>query len=171
MTAWRGSSPSSEGVCSRRGEDMAMADMGKQGNMWRITEYTLVAIHLFLWLWSTGGMLEWLLPEVPWPPYSNPDFSRGILFFHWATVIFASSGFLYGYFSRWRFTPRFMFIGYGLMASMCVIETFGYMTSETKYVAMGLEFAAYAVILIILHASARWARDGGLGRLSRCSAE
>lgn len=122
--------------------------------MYKIIGYILLMINLFLWSWSMGGMLEWLLPEVPWRPYSNPDFPKGILFFHWTAVIVASSGFLYGYFSRWKFTPNFMFLGFGLMASMCVIETFGYMTSETKYVAMGLEFAAYIVILFILHNAA-----------------
>lgn len=43
-----------------------------------------------------------------------------------------------------------MAIAYGLMALVCVIETFGYMTNENKYLAMGAEFTAYIIILIII---------------------
>lgn len=118
--------------------------------MFRFIGYILLIIHIFLWIWSVGGMFEWLLPAVPWMAYSNDEFPRLLLFFHWSVVIFASTGFLYGYFTRWHATPDFMIIGYGLMAVICVIETFGYMTNETKYLAMGLEFTAYIIIIFIL---------------------
>ena len=46
-----------------------------------------------------------------------------------------------------------MTIGYGLMAVVCIIETFGYMTSKTKYLAMSAEFLTYTVILLLLFRS------------------
>jgi hypothetical protein len=88
---------------------------------------------------------------VPWPEYSNPDFSRTLLFFHWTAVLIASTGFLYGFVTRWQLTPKFMLFGYGLMAMICVIETFWYMTGDYKYIAMIIEFAAYFLILLLLH--------------------
>lgn len=39
------------------------------------------------------------------------------------------------------------------MALVCVIETFGYMTNESKYFAMTAEFIAYISILLLLFKS------------------
>ncbi|TAL39855.1 MAG: hypothetical protein EPN93_00530 [Spirochaetes bacterium] len=112
--------------------------------------YALILIHAFLGIWSCGGMLEWFFATVPWNPYSNPEFPKWLLFIHWSSVLFASIVFIYGYFTRWKKTPHLMAIAYGLMALVCVIETFGYMTNENKYLAMGAEFTAYIIILIII---------------------
>lgn len=119
--------------------------------MLKLIGIILVLIHTFLWLWSFGGALEWLSINVPWKPYSNPEFPHWLLFFHWGTVLFTATVFLYGYFTRWSSTPHFMAIGYGMMAIVCVVETFWFMTSKTKFLAMGLEYTAYIVILFILY--------------------
>ncbi|TVQ06173.1 MAG: hypothetical protein EA359_01530, partial [Balneolaceae bacterium] len=81
-------------------------------------------------------------------PYSNPDFPHTLLFFHWSAVLFASTGFIYGYLTRWPFTPTFMLAGYGFMG---IIETFWFMTSPYKYPTMAFEFTAYILILTLLH--------------------
>ena len=87
--------------------------------------YLLVLIHAALLLWASGGALELLLPNVPWKRFSNPDFPTYILIPHWSVVLYASIGFLYGYFTHWSKTPQFMLIGYSFMMLLCVIETFG----------------------------------------------
>src|SRR5690606_31284090 len=115
--------------------------------------YVLVLVHGFLLLWSAGGFLEMLLPRVPWKAFTNPDFPAWVLLIHWGSVLFASVGFLYGYIAQWSKTPQIMAVAYSMMAGVCVIETFGYMTSKTKYLAMGAEFLAYAVILLLLFRS------------------
>lgn len=115
--------------------------------------YLLVLIHAALLLWASGGFLEMLLPNVPWKRFSNPDFPTYILIPHWSVVLYASVGFLYGYFTHWSKTPQFMLIGYSFMMLLCVIETFGYMISKTKYTAMGTEFVTYVVILLLLFKS------------------
>lgn len=115
--------------------------------------YTLVLIHGLLLLWSIGGFMEMVLPRVPWKPFTNPDFPFRVLIIHWGSVLFAATGFLLGYFTQWNRTPHFMAVAYGMMALVCVIETFGYMTSSTKYLAMGGEFLAYMVILLLLFKS------------------
>lgn len=115
--------------------------------------YLLVLIHAALLLWASSGALELLLPNVPWKRFSNPDFPTYILIPHWSVVLYASIGFPYGYFTHWSKTPQFMLIGYSFMMLLCVIETFGYMTSKTKYIAMGTEFVTYVVILYLLFKS------------------
>ncbi|HMP65356.1 MAG TPA: hypothetical protein PKD11_07190 [Pyrinomonadaceae bacterium] len=111
----------------------------------------LFLLHLFLLGWSVGGMTEWLLPSVPWPSYSNPLFPRWLLFFHWMSVITASSIILLGYLRQWNGTPRAMVFGYAAMAMVCFVETVWFLAGEFKYLAMILENAAYIAILLVLH--------------------
>ncbi len=115
--------------------------------------YLLVAVHVILLLWSGGGFLEMILPRVPWPRFTNSDFPYWWLPIHWGSVLVASTGFLYGYFTAWNKTPHFMMGAYGLLALVCVFETLGYMTSHAKYMAMAAEYLAYAIILILLFRS------------------
>lgn len=118
--------------------------------MIKIAGFGLVGLHLMLWLWAFGGMLEWLLPAVPWTPYSNPDFTRGLLFFHWTSVLIAASVFLAGYFTQWSYTPHAMALCYGMLAIVCAVETFGYMSSLNRYWAMAFEYVAYLLIAALL---------------------
>ena len=112
--------------------------------------YVLVAIHMVLLLWSTGGILEMTSIAVPWTPYTNLDFPTWLLPIHWGSVIITSIGFLVGYFTQWRNTPKFMLAAYTMLFTICVIETFGFMTSATKYMAMTAELVTYTAILLIL---------------------
>jgi hypothetical protein len=106
----------------------------------KIIAYFLVALHFFLGFWALGGFVEMIVSKVPWKPFTNPEFPQWVLLLHWSSILFASSAFLYGYFSHWKYTPKIMTIGYGFMAMVCVIETFGFMTSKMKYLATGAEF-------------------------------
>lgn len=119
----------------------------------RILSLALLVIHTILLLWSVGGFLEMILPSVPWKPFTNPDFPDRLLLFHWGSVLIASVGFLHGYRIRWNRTPAFMAGAYGLMGLVCVVETFGYMTSSTKYLAMSAELLTYTAILTLLFRS------------------
>ncbi len=119
----------------------------------RYVGYVLALTHLFLLLWSTGGMVEMSPVKVPWTPYTNVDFPRWLLPIHWGAVMIASTGFLTGYFFRWRGTPAFMLAAYSMLFTICVIETFGFMTSATKYIAMTAELVAYTIILLLLFKS------------------
>ena len=119
----------------------------------RYLGYVLVVIHVFLLVWSTGGFIEMTSVKVPWTPYTNLDFPDWLLPIHWGSVLIASIGFLSGYFSRWHKTPEFMLAAYTMLFTICVIETFGFMTSPTKYLAMISELVTYAAILFILFKS------------------
>lgn len=112
--------------------------------------YLLVLIHLFLLLWSLGGFIEMSSVKVFWSPFTNADFPDWLLPIHWGSVLISSTGFLLGYFSKWSFTPHFMLAAYTMLFTICVIETFGFMTSSTKYFAMIAELITYTFILISL---------------------
>ncbi|MEO0556396.1 MAG: hypothetical protein AAF149_24650 [Bacteroidota bacterium] len=112
--------------------------------------YILVVIHSILWLWSAGGIIEMTAIKVSWTPYTNLDFPNWLLPIHWGSVMITSIGFLGGYFSRWSGLPHFMLAAYSMLFTICVIETFGFMTSSTKYIAMIAELVAYTLILVLL---------------------
>lgn len=112
--------------------------------------YALVVIHGILLAWSAGGILEMTTSNIPWTPYTNLDFPAWLLPIHWGSVIITSIGFLVGYFSRWSGLPSFMLAVYSMLFTICVIETFGFMTSATKYIPMIAELVAYSVILALL---------------------
>jgi len=115
--------------------------------------YLLVLIHLFLLGWSVGGFSEMIFSNVPWTPFTNNDFPEWWLPIHWGSVLIASTGFLYGYFTHWNKTPQAILFGYVMLAVVCAIETFGFLTNKTKYLFMTTEYIAYIVILFLLFKS------------------
>ena len=113
----------------------------------------MVLIHIILLAWSTGGLVEMTSIKVPWEPYTNLDFPTWLLPIHWGSVVITSIGFLIGYFSKWSGTPEFMLAAYTMLFTICVIETFGFMTSSTKYIAMTTELVTYTVIITLMFKS------------------
>lgn len=127
----------------------------------------LVLVHAGLLVWAVAGLAEWLAPQVPWPRVSNGLFPRWLLLLHWIAVLLAAAIFLVGYAVRWRLTPKAMIPAYGLMAVVCVIETFWFLQHPLRFVAMALEFSAYVVIPIALHRVTSLAArfSGGAGQI------
>lgn len=113
----------------------------------------LFVVHLFLGIWSIGGFIEMVFDNVPWKPFTNPEFPKWLLLFHWGSILFASVSFCYGYLTHWPKTPLFMLVAYALMALVCAVETFGFMTNDSKYLAMAAEYSAYIFILFLLYKS------------------
>lgn len=113
----------------------------------------LVAVHGFLAVWALVGFYEFFAATQPWPAVSNPLFPREILFMQWVLTLAAAGIFLGGYVLRWRYTPTAMACTYAAMAAVCAVQTMTYMQSEFRFVAMGLEYIAYAGILLFLFRS------------------
>ena len=118
--------------------------------MSRIVVLLLLAVHFGLLLWALVGLLEWFAPTVPWPRVSNTAFPRWLLLLHWLAVMNSAATFLAGYLRRWAGTPRAMMLGYSVMAAVCVVETFWFLSGHGRFVAMALEFAAYIGISVLL---------------------
>jgi hypothetical protein len=129
---------------------IACVSSSSKSAMMHLVGYILLIVHFFLFFWALGGVFEMVLPKVLWKPYTNPDFPAWVLVKHWSSVLFASITFLYGYLTHWSKTPQIMVVAYALMALVCVIETFWYITSNTKYLAMIAEFVTYIAILLLL---------------------
>lgn len=110
----------------------------------------LFFVHSVLALWGFAGLVEWLAPRVPWPTLTNPDLTRPILLVHWLAMIGAGLAFVAGYATAWPRTPYVMIGAYAVLATICAVETFGYLTSERRFVAMAAEYTAYVTILALL---------------------
>lgn len=121
---------------------------------------TLLAVHAVLGLWALVGFAEWFAPSVPWARVSNALFPRDILFMQWALILTAATVFVSGYLLGWAYTPVAMACVYAAMAALCAVETFGYMESETRFVAMAAEYVAYAGILVFLFRAGLFAPSG-----------
>ncbi len=116
----------------------------------KATIVILLVVHGFLAVWALVGFVEWFWADPPWSRVSNPLFPRNILFLQWFLTLIAAAVFIVGYIIRWQYTPIVMACIYIAMASLCAVETFEYMKSDSRFIAMGIEYLAYAGILFFL---------------------
>lgn len=110
----------------------------------------LLVVHGLLAVWALVGFVELFWATPPWSRVSNPLFPGGVLFLQWALTLLAAAVFIGGYIFRWHNMPVALACVYVAMASLCAVQTFMYMESDTRFIAMGLEYAAYVFILLFL---------------------
>jgi hypothetical protein len=76
-----------------------------------------------------------------------------MLLLQWSLIAVAATVFIAGYWSRWRHTPIAMSVVYGAMALTCAYQTFFILTHPSRFRAMAVEYAEYALILTFLFVS------------------
>ena len=111
----------------------------------------LLILHLGLLMWAVVGLVEWFAHSVPWTAVTNPLFPPWLLLLHWGSMLAASLVLSIGYLTRWPYTPWAMIPAYAAMAAVCAIETMGFLAHDLRHVAMAIEYAAYAIVLYLLH--------------------
>lgn len=116
--------------------------------------YLILASSIFLALWGSLGLIEYLF-GVSFIPLQNTAFPRGVQLLHWIGI--TATGWIYiaGYFARWSLTPFAMVVAYAVLATLCFIETIDFLTNRGRYLAMALEYAAYIGISFFLFRSRR----------------
>jgi hypothetical protein len=122
-------------------------------NLTKVVTLVLIAVHGLLVIWATVGLIEWFWEAPPWPRVSNALFPRDILFMQWTLTLTAGIVFIVGSVLEWSYLHVAMACVYAAMAALCAVETFGYMESDSRFVAMLAEYAAYATILVFLFRS------------------
>lgn len=128
------------------------ADRVSERPVWgKLLGVMLVVVHAGLLVWAVIGMIEWLVPEVPWSRLSNPLFPDWLLLLHWLAILTAAAVFLGGYCTRWSRTPVVLAAAYGTMALVCAVETFGYLNHDLRFVAMAIEYIVYLMIIFAIY--------------------
>jgi TRAP-type C4-dicarboxylate transport system permease large subunit len=122
----------------------------------RASLFVLLVVHGFLALWGVGGFTECFWADPPWPRVSNELFPSGVLFLQWTLILMAAAVLLVGTRFRWTHTPTAIAGVYVAMAGLCAVQTVRHMESDHRFVAMGLEYVAYAGILVFVFRSSEF---------------
>jgi hypothetical protein len=125
------------------------------GRYWRqAIGAALVLVHAVLGLWALVGLAE-LVIDAPWPPLSNPELPPWLLAIHFTAMLATAALFVAGYATRARATPTAVLAAYGVLATICFVETFFFLTNELRFASMAIEYATYAAILWLLFRTLR----------------
>ncbi|MEE4203807.1 MAG: hypothetical protein V2I45_09255 [Halieaceae bacterium] len=106
----------------------------------------LIALSaLTMFVWGVFGFIEYFF-RFSIIPLQNPDFLPGTQFLHWLLITSSGVVLLFGFVTKWRRTPTAMLVMYAMLGTMCFIQTFDMMTSQSRYLAYGIEIALYVAI-------------------------
>ena len=120
-----------------------------------IFSYLILIASLVMLSWGLLGFLEYFFNLVLLKPLQNPSFPSGTQFLHWLIITFSGGVFLVGYVTKWRFTPIAMIVLFSMLATMCFIQTFDFMTNESRYFDLARECFYYLVMSVYLVRSRR----------------
>lgn len=119
----------------------------------KIFSYLLLLYAVGMLIWGVLGFIEYLLGLVIIVPLQNPTFPAGTQFVHWTLITACGAIYLYGYFYKWKFTPYAMTTIFAMLATMCTIQTFDFMTEEWRYQSYVNEIIMYILISYYLFRS------------------
>ncbi|MEM6662764.1 MAG: hypothetical protein AAF666_11380 [Pseudomonadota bacterium] len=123
--------------------------------------YALLLIFTALLVWGVLGFVEYLFGLTLIAPLQNANFPPAVQFMHWAALTTAGTIYLAGYALRWRQTPFAMIAVFAMLWTMCVIETFDFMTAGHRYLVFVAECILYPAIAAFLLKSRRMIRHFG----------
>ncbi len=115
--------------------------------------YLLVLGSIGMTAWGLAGFVEYLFGVTVVIPLQNANFPAGTQFIHWLLITLSGSVFLFGYFTRWKYTPNAKLVICACLATMCFIQTFDFMTRDDRYISYALEVTNYIVVTTYLFKS------------------
>ena len=117
--------------------------------------YLLLLAGIVMLSWGVLGFLEYCFGIAPLMKLQNPTFPLGTQFIHWFLITLSGSVYLLGYFLKWKYTPLAMIVIYAMLATMCFIQTFDFMTNPSRYTDFVRECIYYVIISTYLVRSKR----------------
>lgn len=118
-----------------------------------VYSYLLIVGAIGMTAWGLAGFIEYLIGVTVMIPLQNENFPPGTQFIHWLLITLSGTVFLFGYFTRWKYTPNAKLVIYACLATMCFIQTFDFMTREDRYISYAIEVTNYVVVSIYLFKS------------------
>lgn len=120
-----------------------------------IFSHLLLLAAVVMLSWGILGFLEYFSEIALLMPLQNSTFPPGTQLLHWFLITLSGSVYLLGYLLKWKYTPMAMIVIYAMMATMCFIQTFDFMTNPSRYTDFVRECIYYVVISVYLLRSRR----------------
>ena len=120
-----------------------------------VFSYLLLIVAIIMLSWGILGFFEYFWGLAPLMKLQNPTFPKGTQFLHWVLITLTGSVYIVGYFSKWKYTPLAMIVIYAMLATMCFIQTFDFMTNPSRYADFVRECIYYVIISVYLIRSQR----------------
>ena len=105
----------------------------------------LLLMSISMLVWGLGGFFEYFTGITPVIKLQNDAYPSGVQFVHWLLISVTGSVFLFGYLTRWKWTPFVIVLLFSNLAVLCTIESFDFMSAQWSFSAYFTEIASYAV--------------------------
>ena len=84
--------------------------------------YVLLVMKVGLLTWGILGFIEYFVPTVTFG-LQESNFPAGVQFLHWLLISSTGIIFVFGYLTRWSYTPFVSIVMYATLATLCFVET------------------------------------------------
>ncbi len=116
----------------------------------QIFTYIMLLFAAGMFVWGVLGFLEYFTGLAPLMNLQNVNFPKGTQFIHWLLITSSGATLLFGYLLRWKHTPFVMVVLFAMLATMCAIQTFDFMTEPWRYRSFVNEVIMYIVMSVFL---------------------
>lgn len=110
----------------------------------------LVIWATFLLFWGVAGFFEFFTEITPFIALQNSNYPTGVQFVHWLLITLTGVSFLFGYFTKWKWTPILMLSLFSNLAILCTIETFDFGSENWGFSEYFSELSFYLITSLFL---------------------
>lgn len=114
--------------------------------------YVLIAMKIGLIVWGVLGFIEYFVPAAAFG-LQDSNFPPGVQFLHWLLISSTGIIFVFGYLTRWQYTPFVSIVMYATLATLCFVETVDFNAfggGDRRFLIMGVEYILYIILAAYL---------------------
>ena len=114
--------------------------------------YVLIAMKIGLIVWGVLGFIEYFVPAAAFG-LQDSNFPPGVQFLHWLLISSTGIIFVFGYLTRWTYTPLVTIVMYATLATLCFVETVDFNAfggGDRRFFIMGVEYVLYIILAAYL---------------------
>jgi len=114
--------------------------------------YVLLVMKIGLLVWGMLGFIEYFVPTAALG-LQDSNFPAGVQFLHWLLISSTGIIFVFGYLTRWTYTPFVTIVMYATLATLCFVETVDFNAfggGDRRFFIMGVEYVLYIILAAYL---------------------
>jgi hypothetical protein len=103
-------------------------------------------------VWGVLGFIEYFVPAAAFG-LQDSNFPAGVQFLHWLLISSTGIIFVFGYLTRWTYTPFVTIVMYATLATLCFVETVDFNAfggGDRRFFIMGVEYVLYIILAAYL---------------------